>query len=116
MLSVPGSSTKRAPGTWSRTCSAWRRSTRESSRRRATSVGTRISGRISRTSVSPITRIAGSTAAGPIASRSMRPNQSRRSASCEWAGAAASTVTPSPQLLTVRAMNVSRRTASWAHG
>ena len=90
-LSLPGSSTKRAPGTWSRTYSAWRRSTRWSPSRRMTSVGTRISGRMSRTSVSPITRIAGSTAAGPTASRSMRPNQSRRAASPECSGAAAST-------------------------
>ena len=77
MLSLPGSSTKRAPGTRSRTYSAWRRSIRSSRSRRMRSVGTRISGRMSRTSVSPITRIAGSTAAGPTASRSMRPNHAR---------------------------------------
>ena len=93
---VPGSSTKRAPGTRSRTYSAWRRSTRESSRRRITSVGTRISARMSRTSVRPTTRIVGSIAAGPTASRSMRANQSRRPGSPAKAVETASTVTPSP--------------------
>ena len=95
MLSLPGSSTSRAPGTWSRTYSAWRRSMRWSPSRRSTSVGTRISGRMSRTSVRLTTRIAGSTAAGP-ARRSMRPNRAQP----RVAGVrrrVASTVTPSPQ-------------------
>ena len=71
---------------------------------------------MSRTSVCQITRIVGSTAAGPTARRSMRPNHSRSFVSREWAGAAASTVTPSPQPRTLRSMNVSRLTGSCAHG
>ncbi len=86
MLSVPGSSTKRAPGHVVADELAVAAVDRWSPSRRVTSVGTRISGRMSRTSVSPITRIAGSTAAGPTASRSMRPNHSRSRASPENAG------------------------------